>query len=131
MECRWKVPIKKVGSEVKTELTICNFPAWERKREVLTNLLSHLVTSGRKSSILGLVSPRGSPRYVNGRLPIEHPKVAARCLVLSSVRLIGTNMDLAKLTLSPVEAAKVLSSAFRMRSYLPHPSMMIRVSLAY
>jgi hypothetical protein len=54
--------MKKVGREVKTELTICNFPACERKREVLVNLFSHLVTRGRKSSTLGLVRPRGRPR---------------------------------------------------------------------
>jgi len=67
-----------VGSEEKTELTICNLPAWDRKREVLINLLSHLLTRGMKSSTLGLVKPKGSPKYVKGKLPTEHPKVAAR-----------------------------------------------------
>ena len=45
---RWKVLIKKVGREVKTKLVIWSLPAWERKREVLTSLLSHLVTRGKK-----------------------------------------------------------------------------------
>ena len=56
---REKVHIKKVGRAVKTELVSWSFPAWERKREVLTNLLSHLLTKGMKSSTFGLVRPRG------------------------------------------------------------------------
>jgi len=54
--------MKKVEREEKTEFTICSFPAWERNREVLINLFSHLLIRGRKSSTLGFVRPRGSPR---------------------------------------------------------------------
>jgi hypothetical protein len=41
VECRRKVPMKKVGREEKTKFTIYSFPAWVRKREVLVNLFSH------------------------------------------------------------------------------------------
>jgi hypothetical protein len=68
---------------------------------------------------------------VKGRLPTEQPKVAARCLDLSSETLMGTNIDLAKLTLRPVDAANEFSKAFRIKSCLPQPSRMIRVSSAY
>jgi hypothetical protein len=98
---------------------------------VLTSLLSHLVTRGRKSSTLGLVRPRGSPKYVKGKLPTEQPKVAARCFVFSSEMLIGTNMDLLKFTFRPHEEAKVFSKALRVNSCLAHPSMTIKVSSAY
>jgi hypothetical protein len=56
------VLMKKVGREVKTELVIYSFPACDRNREVLTSLLSHLVTKGKKSSTLGLVNPSGKPK---------------------------------------------------------------------
>ena len=45
ISCREKVLIKKVGRAVKTELVNYNLPACERKMDVLTNLLSHLLTN--------------------------------------------------------------------------------------
>jgi hypothetical protein len=89
------------------------------------------VTRDRKSSTLGLVNPRGSPRYVKGRLPVEHLKVVARYLSFCSDKLIGTIMDLEKFTFNPVVEAKQPSRAFKKNSCLPHPSMMINVSFAY
>jgi uncharacterized protein YhfF len=56
------VHMAKVGRALKTEFTNSNLPAWLRKAEVLTNLLSHLVTMGQKSATVGLVKLRGSPR---------------------------------------------------------------------
>jgi hypothetical protein len=44
---------------------------------------------------------------------------------------MGTIMDLEKLTIKLVEVAKEFRRAFRKTNYLPHPSMMIKVSLAY
>lgn len=116
---------------MKTELTICSLPACERKREVLTSLLSHLLTKGRKSSTFGLVVPRGSPKYVKGRFPVEQPKVAARCCNLSVVILIGTSIDFDKFTLKPVESAKMFRRAFSTKNCLAHPSVIMRVSSAY
>lgn len=68
---------------------------------------------------------------MKGRVPVKQPKVAARCFSLSSEMLIGTIIDLAKLTLRPVEEAKEFNKAFRVKSCLPHPSMIISVSSAY
>lgn len=99
--------------------------------DVLTSLLSHLVTKGKKSSTLGLVRPRGSPRYVKGSLSVEHPKVAAKCLSLCSDKLIGIIMDLKKFTFRPVDESKDPSRAFKQNNCLSHPSIMIRVSSAY
>jgi hypothetical protein len=45
--------------------------------------------------------------------------------------LIGTIIDLEKLTFKPVEVAKEFRRAFRRNNCLLHPSMMIKVSLAY
>lgn len=41
------------------------------------NLLSTLTTEGAKSMTLGLVVPIGSPKYVEGKVPIEQPNWAA------------------------------------------------------
>jgi hypothetical protein len=68
---------------------------------------------------------------VKGKLPTEHPKVAARWLVLSSLRLIGTIIDLEILTVKPVDVAKELRRALRVNKCLPHPSIIINVSSAY
>jgi hypothetical protein len=123
--------MKNMGREVKIELTICSFPACDRNSEVLTSLLSHLVTRGRKSSILGFVRPRGRPKYVKGKLPTEQPKVVARCFVLSTKRLMGIKKDLAKLTFSPVDKEKLLRRALRANNCLPQHSKTIKISSAY
>jgi hypothetical protein len=52
---------------------------------------------------------------------MEQPKVAARCLVFSSVILIGTNMDLAKFTLRPLAPTKEFNRAFKKKSCLTLP----------
>jgi len=59
---RDRVHMWKVGRAESTAFVSSSFLAWERKVEVQANLLSHLETRGRKSSILGLVIPRGRPR---------------------------------------------------------------------
>ena len=58
-----------VGREDNTEFTISSLPACVRKLEHVCNLLSTLLTSGMISTILGLVSPIGSPKYVKGNSP--------------------------------------------------------------
>jgi hypothetical protein len=58
----WKVLIKNMGKAVKIELVTSNRLAWESKVEVHVSLLSHLLTSGRKSITFGFVRPRGKPR---------------------------------------------------------------------
>jgi hypothetical protein len=44
--------------------------------------------------IFGLVVPKGKPKYVNGSVPFEQPKVLASNSILASVMLIGIIMDL-------------------------------------
>jgi len=78
-----KVLMEKVGRAEKTEFVSCNLPACERKIDVLTNLLSHLLTIGKNSSTFGFVRPRGSPRYVKGSEPVEQQIVLARWLSFS------------------------------------------------
>ena len=109
----FRVHMKKVGKEVKTAFVSSSLPAWDRKLLVLVSLLSHLFIRGMKSCILGLVSPRGNPRYVNGSDPLEQPKVLASRSSLSSVILTGSIMDFFKFTLSPVDSVKVLMTDFR------------------
>jgi hypothetical protein len=46
--------------------------------EILDSFLSSLETNGIKSATEGLVVPRGSPRYVKGRLSTLHPNMFAR-----------------------------------------------------
>jgi hypothetical protein len=126
-----KVLIKKVGSVVKTELVSCSLLACDSKMDVLINLFSHLLTIGMNSSTFGFVKPSGNPRYVKGKVPTEQPKVLARRSSFSYGVLIGTIMDLWKLTFSPMDSEKELSKAFRKKSYLAQPSIMMRVSSAY
>jgi hypothetical protein len=42
---------------------------------------------------VGLVVPKGWPRYVKGNLPIEHPKEAAKLSTSSSDTLMGIRED--------------------------------------
>jgi hypothetical protein len=44
---------------------------------------------------VGLEVPSGSPRYVNGREPISHPKVLARFAKVWSSMLTGIKQDFA------------------------------------
>lgn len=77
--------------------------------------------SGEKSPTVGLVVPRGKPKYVNGIVPIEQPKVIARCTTLSSVMLMDTRNDLLKFTFRPVESENGLSSPLRLNKVLASP----------
>lgn len=76
------------------ELTICSLPDNVSSEEQDDNLLSTLSIMGEKSSILGLVVPIGSPKYVNGIGPNWHPKVRAKESAFSVDRLIGIIKDL-------------------------------------
>jgi hypothetical protein len=67
-----KVPMQKVGNAEKTEFVNSNLPAWLRKVDVATNLLSNLFTRGEKSMTLGLVRLKGSPRYVKASFPFHN-----------------------------------------------------------
>ena len=67
--CTLKVHIAKVGKAEITEFVNSRRPAWLKKEDAATSLLSHLDTKGEKSTILGFVKPRDRPRYVKGRLP--------------------------------------------------------------
>jgi len=84
-----------VGKALRTTFVICNLPAWLKRDETITNLLSYLDTRGQKSATVGFVRLRGKPRYVKGNEPVEKPKVLAKRLSLCSLILIGTIMDLA------------------------------------
>ena len=68
---------------------------------------------------------------MKGRLPLEHPKVAARVSNFASERFIGTIMDLLKLTFSPVNVEKLLIRDFMKNNCLTSPSITIKVSSAY
>lgn len=98
------VLIWKVGSVEKTELTNWSFPPYESMLEKQVSLLSILLIIGINSSIFGFAVPSGSPRYVNGRVPILHVRRSAKWCPLSVVMLSGIRLDFWKLTLSPVEA---------------------------
>ena len=84
-----------------------------------------------KSWTDGLVVPRGNPEYVKGIRPTLHPKLFARCEVLSVVMLIGTKNDLLKLTCNPVESEKVLNRHFNLNKVLASTGRMRSVSSAY
>ena len=79
---------------MKIEFVTSRCPVCERKVDVHKSLLSHLFTSGRKSTTFGFVRPKGSPRYVKGNVPRTQPKVWAREVALSSAKLIRTIIDL-------------------------------------
>jgi hypothetical protein len=81
--------------------------------------------------MVGLVVPRGKPRYVKGMLPTLQPKVLAKCNALLSVMLIGTKKLLSKFTRSPVESEKGLRSPFKLNKVLVSPGRIRRVSSAY
>jgi len=66
-----------------------------------------------RSSKLGLVVPIGKPKYVKGMEAVWQPKAAARESRVASGTLIGTIEDLWKLTLNPVEVAKVSRRPFK------------------
>ena len=75
---------------VMTKLTNWSLPDMESREDEAFNLLSILTMRGDMSSTFGFVAPMGSPKYVKGIVPREHPKVAAKCLDLSSSTFIGT-----------------------------------------
>jgi hypothetical protein len=74
---------------------------------------------------------RGSPRQVNGRDPLEHPKVVAKTESLSSDTLLGTIIVLLKLILSLVDIEKLFRRHLRKKTCLVSPSTTISVSFAY
>jgi len=88
-----KLHIAKVGRVVKIALVSSKQPAPLRKEEKATILLSHLETRGQKSATEGFVRLRGSPKYVKGKEPVEHPKELANKLSLSSAMFIGIIID--------------------------------------
>jgi hypothetical protein len=57
--CSLKVHRCNVGIAEKNVFVTCNLPAWERKVDVVTNLLSHFKMRGRQSLTLGFVVPKG------------------------------------------------------------------------
>jgi len=68
---------------------------------------------------------------VKGKDPLEQPKVLARWLNFSGEMLIGTIMDLLKLTFNPVDSEKECNTDFRKNNCVESPSRTIRVSSAY
>ena len=61
---------------------------------VEVRLLSMRQTSGMRSCMVGLVVPSGNPKYVNGIVPIEQPKISAMTLLCSKLVFIGIKVDL-------------------------------------
>ena len=78
-DCLWqkKSAHSKSGRVVSTALVISKRPASLRKDAVLMSQHSHLETIGQKSATEELVMLKGKPKYVNGREPLEQPKVAS------------------------------------------------------
>jgi hypothetical protein len=74
----FKEHMANMGSELITEFSIVNLPVYDISEEIPDSFLSSLETSGMKSATDGLVVPRGSPRYVKGRLSTLQPNVFAR-----------------------------------------------------
>ena len=79
---RWKV-----GRTMRTAFVNSSLD-WDKKEEAQASL-SHLFTRGRKSSTFGLVWPRGNPRQVKGKDPLEQTNVLAKWLNLISKMLMG------------------------------------------
>lgn len=67
------------------------------------SLLSVELTNGMKSWIKGQALPMGSPRYVNGIVPTEQPKMDAILSMREASRLIGMSVDFWKLILRPMD----------------------------
>lgn len=82
------------------------------------SLFSTLVIRGVKSETVGLVVPRGRPKYGNGIELTLQPKVLARCEGFYSGMFIGTRKDLLKLTCRPVESENGLRRHFRLKRIL-------------
>ena len=59
------------------EFKRANFPACDMRESVEDKLLSTELTRGIRSCMVGRDVPKGSPRYVNGMVPIVHPKIEA------------------------------------------------------
>jgi hypothetical protein len=57
------------GIKAKAEQIIYNLAPWDKKLEQEDNFLSNLQTKGDNSTMVGLVVPRGNPRYVKGIWP--------------------------------------------------------------
>ena len=94
-----------MSSEVTVVLTKVSFPAYDMSESVEDKFLSMELTSGIKSWIVGREVPKGSPRYVKGIEPIEHPKIEAMLVAISKSKLMGMSVDLWKLIFSPMEDA--------------------------
>jgi hypothetical protein len=75
------------------ELVNSNLPACESIEEVAVSLRSTLFMRGAKCSTLGLVVPSGIPKYVKGRPPSLHPKVASSWVAPCSEILSGSRQD--------------------------------------
>ena len=93
--------------------------------------MSILFITGKKSSILGLERDKGNPRYVKGKLPIEHFNLAARICMISVHVLIGTIADLSKLTLKPVNIVECRMRFLSYSTYVSDAGIMSIVSSAY
>jgi hypothetical protein len=86
--------IANIGIPLSVVFSGVNLLVYVMMDEILESLLSNLETRGIKSSTEGLVVPRGSPRYVNGKLSREHPNIAASAYAASRLILIGTKVVL-------------------------------------
>jgi hypothetical protein len=75
--------IANIGIPLSVVFSGVNLLVYVMMDEIPESLLSNLETSGIKSSTEGLVVPRGSPRYVNGKLSREHPNIAASAYAAS------------------------------------------------
>jgi hypothetical protein len=66
-----------IGRELITEFNRVSLPVYVIREEMPDSLLSNLETNGIRSLTDGLVVPRGSPKYVKGKLSTLHPKDCA------------------------------------------------------
>ena len=76
-----------------TEFTKVSFDPRSRSEAAEESLRSIDATSGMRSVIVGLVVPMGNPRYVNGMVPIAHPKTSTNRTVLSLAVLTVIKVD--------------------------------------
>lgn len=79
----------------------------------------------------GLLRPSGRPRYVKGKVSSLYPKRPAKRVTFSLETLIGSKQDLAKLTLKPVDWAKVSRMLLRHRSCREQACIISKVSSVY
>lgn len=84
----------KIAMEVSSEFRRVSLLPWLSMHSDEESFRSELSTTGMRSVIDGRVDPMGSPRYVNGMVPISHCQIFASCVASELSKLMGISTDL-------------------------------------